>query len=233
MPTPSQEDYLKTIWLLIQRKGYARVSDIAETLGVRSASVSKMVRRLHEDGLTAFEPYRGLNLTAKGRSRGRLLVERQRVLRAWLRTIGLPDGEELDRTVEEIEHYIHSETLVHVERLVGFIQGHPEWWSAYERAARAEPEVQRISRRLKTGVKAATMADDGNGLPSAPPGSGGEAEPGTAKTGDAGAKGPGDSSSPAHLADSQDVCGENPRRADHVEPYAPEENRESGCHGPR
>lgn len=133
MPTPSQEDYLKTIWLLIQRKGYARVSDIADALGVRSASVSKMVRRLHEDGLTSFEPYRGLNLTAKGRSRGRLLVERQRVLRLWLQTVGLGDGVELDRTVEEIEHYIHPETLVHVERLVRFIEGHPDWWGLYER----------------------------------------------------------------------------------------------------
>lgn len=137
MPTPSQEDYLKAIWRLIQRKGYARVSDIAEALGVRSASVSKMVRRLHEDGLTSFEPYRGLNLTLKGRVRGRLLVERQEVLREWLRTVGLPEGEELDRTVEEIEHYIHPETLVHVERLVGYIDAHPEWWHVYE-AARAE-----------------------------------------------------------------------------------------------
>lgn len=146
MPTPSQEDYLKTIWLLIQRKGYARVSDIADTLGVRSASVSKMVRRLHEDGLTSFEPYRGLNLTATGRSRGRLLVERQRVIRLWLRTVGLHDGEELDRTVEEIEHFIHPETLVHVERLVRFIEAHPEWWAVYEQvrdaeAARAVPET--------------------------------------------------------------------------------------------
>lgn len=131
VPTPSQEDYLKTIWLLIQRKGYARVADIAETLGVRSASVSRMVRRLHEEGLTTYEPYRGLNLTHKGSARGRLLVQRQEVLRTWLGTLGVTDSEVLDRTVEAIEHYIGPDLLVHIERLLAFIEAHPAWWQTY------------------------------------------------------------------------------------------------------
>ncbi len=32
MPTPSMEDYLERIYILIEEKGYARVSDIAEAL---------------------------------------------------------------------------------------------------------------------------------------------------------------------------------------------------------
>ena len=31
MPTPSMEDYIEQIYILIERKGYARVSDIAKT----------------------------------------------------------------------------------------------------------------------------------------------------------------------------------------------------------
>ena len=34
MPTPSMEDYIEQIYILIEEKGYARVSDIAENLSV-------------------------------------------------------------------------------------------------------------------------------------------------------------------------------------------------------
>ena len=34
MPTPSMEDHIEQIYLLIENKGYARVSDIAEALSV-------------------------------------------------------------------------------------------------------------------------------------------------------------------------------------------------------
>ena len=44
MPTPSMEDYIEQIYLLIEEKGYARVSDIAENLSVHPSSVTKMVQ---------------------------------------------------------------------------------------------------------------------------------------------------------------------------------------------
>ncbi|MGB0090705.1 MAG: transcriptional regulator MntR, partial [Planifilum fulgidum] len=39
MPTPSMEDYLENIYKLINQKGYARISDIAEALEVHPSSV--------------------------------------------------------------------------------------------------------------------------------------------------------------------------------------------------
>ena len=48
MPTPSMEDYLERIYQLIEDKGYARVSDIAEHLDVHPSSVTKMVQKLDE-----------------------------------------------------------------------------------------------------------------------------------------------------------------------------------------
>ena len=46
MPTPSMEDYIEQIYILIERKGYARVSDIAENLSVHPSSVTKMVQKV-------------------------------------------------------------------------------------------------------------------------------------------------------------------------------------------
>src|SRR5699024_1757151 len=44
-PTPSMEDYIELIYNLIQTKGYARVTDLAETLEVHPSSVTKMIHQ--------------------------------------------------------------------------------------------------------------------------------------------------------------------------------------------
>lgn len=67
MPTPSMEDYIEQIYLLIENKGYARVSDIAEALSVHPSSVTKMVQKLDRNEYLIYEKYRGLILTPKGK----------------------------------------------------------------------------------------------------------------------------------------------------------------------
>ena len=44
MPTPTMEDYLERILGLIEEKGYARVSDIAEALDVHPSTVTQIGR---------------------------------------------------------------------------------------------------------------------------------------------------------------------------------------------
>jgi Mn-dependent DtxR family transcriptional regulator len=63
VPTPSMEDYLERIYKLIDEKGYARVSDIAEGLEVHPSSVTKMIQKLDKDQYLIYEKYRGLVLT--------------------------------------------------------------------------------------------------------------------------------------------------------------------------
>lgn len=67
MTTPSMEDYIEQIYMLIEEKGYARVSDIAEALAVHPSSVTKMVQKLDKDEYLIYEKYRGLILTPKGK----------------------------------------------------------------------------------------------------------------------------------------------------------------------
>ena len=49
MPTPSMEDYLEKIYQLIDKKGYARATDIAEALEVNPSSVTKMIQKLDKE----------------------------------------------------------------------------------------------------------------------------------------------------------------------------------------
>ncbi|MBC7645241.1 MAG: metal-dependent transcriptional regulator, partial [Thermoleophilia bacterium] len=64
------QDYVKAIWTAEEAAegGFAGTGVIAEYLGISSASVSGMVRRLEVDGLVVREPYRGVRLTTSGRA---------------------------------------------------------------------------------------------------------------------------------------------------------------------
>ena len=125
MPTPSMEDHIEQIYLLINNKGYARVSDIAEALSVLPSSVTKMVQKLDKDGYLIYEKYRGLTLTAKGEKLGKRLVQRHELLEQFLRLIGV-DEEQIYADVEGIEHHLSWNSINRIADLVQLIEEEPE-----------------------------------------------------------------------------------------------------------
>lgn len=131
MPRPSDpllsqsiEDYLERIYELIELKGYARVSDIADALQFTRPSVSIMVKRLDRLGFLRYEKYRGLTLTEKGREVARRIQRRHVILTEFFTLLGL-DRNVIARDVEGIEHHLSSESLEKLERLVEYWGGHP------------------------------------------------------------------------------------------------------------
>jgi Mn-dependent DtxR family transcriptional regulator len=117
MPTPSMEDYIEQIYLLIDNKGYARVSDIADALSVHPSSVTKMVQKLDKDDYLVYEKYRGLILTAKGNKIGKRLVFRHELLEQFLNIIGVKE-ENIYEDVEGIEHHLSWDSIDRIGDLV-------------------------------------------------------------------------------------------------------------------
>ncbi|ANF97539.1 MULTISPECIES: transcriptional regulator MntR [Paenibacillus] len=125
MPTPSMEDYLERIYKLIDQKGYARVSDIAEGLEVHPSSVTKMIQKLDKDEYLIYEKYRGLVLTSKGKKMGKRLVDRHQLLEDFLGIIGVnPDY--IYKDVEGIEHHLSWDSITQIETLVEYFRRDPE-----------------------------------------------------------------------------------------------------------
>src|SRR6478609_368903 len=124
MATPSMEDYLERIYKLIDEKGYARVSDIAEGLEVHPSSVTKMIQKLDKDNYLIYEKYRGLVLTNKGKKMGKRLVDRHQLLESFLKVIGVQD-ENIYRDVEGIEHHLSWDSITCIETLVEFFNREP------------------------------------------------------------------------------------------------------------
>ncbi|MEW9501842.1 transcriptional regulator MntR [Jeotgalibacillus marinus] len=125
MPTPSMEDYIEQIYLLIDNKGYARVSDIAEALSVHPSSVTKMVQKLDKDEYLVYEKYRGLVLTKKGTKIGKRLVFRHDLLEQFLLLIGVKD-ENIYNDVEGIEHHLSWNSIDRIGDVVQLLENRPE-----------------------------------------------------------------------------------------------------------
>ncbi|MEF2964476.1 transcriptional regulator MntR [Paenibacillus sp. M1] len=121
MPTPSMEDYLERIYKLIDEKGYARVSDIAEGLEVHPSSVTKMIQKLDKDEYLIYEKYRGLVLTNKGKKIGKRLVDRHELLEEFLEMIGVA-RENIYKDVEGIEHHLSWDSITCIAGLVEYFK---------------------------------------------------------------------------------------------------------------
>jgi len=140
VPTPSMEDYLEKIYKLIDEKGYARVSDIAEGLEVHPSSVTKMIQKLDKDNYLIYEKYRGLVLTNKGKKMGKRLVDRHQLLESFLTTIGVQD-ENIYQDVEGIEHHLSWDSITCIETLVEYFRRDSQRMDEL-RAVRAEMDSE-------------------------------------------------------------------------------------------
>ncbi len=78
------EDYLLAIYKYQLVYGYAKTSQIAKELGVRDATVTKVLRRLQELGLVTVSRYHGAKLTGKGREMASKVLRRHRIIEIFL-----------------------------------------------------------------------------------------------------------------------------------------------------
>jgi len=118
--TTPNEDYLERISELLDEKGYARVTDIAERLNVKPASVTMMLKKLEASGYVIREHYRGFSLTTKGLTVGNKIKKRHVILSEFLTLLGL-SKKTIELDIEGLEHSVSNETLdaleEHVEQI--------------------------------------------------------------------------------------------------------------------
>jgi DtxR family Mn-dependent transcriptional regulator len=116
------EDYSKAIFgLQAELEGPVSTTALSERLGVTPASASGMVKKLGELGLVEHQPYKGVELTAKGRRVALEVLRHHRLLEAYLASsLGVP-WDRVHDEAEVLEHVL-SEDL---EELIAAKLGHP------------------------------------------------------------------------------------------------------------
>jgi DtxR family transcriptional regulator, Mn-dependent transcriptional regulator len=100
------QDYLKAIHELGGADRLVSPNEIAAALGVRSPSVTGMLKRLAKDGFIKYESGAGARLGGRGLAEARRVVRRHRLVELFLtRVLGL-DWSEVDAEAEALEHAI-------------------------------------------------------------------------------------------------------------------------------
>ncbi|MCE5230098.1 metal-dependent transcriptional regulator [bacterium] len=125
-PTHSAAHYLTTIMHLKERMGYARVTDLAEHLGVSRGAASRAAALLKERGWIEEDPNRMLLLTDSGRDLARSVERNYLIMECFLEDIlGVP-GDIARRDACKLEHLLSGQTGQALFRLVRVLNESPK-----------------------------------------------------------------------------------------------------------
>jgi DtxR family Mn-dependent transcriptional regulator len=117
--SPSHEHYLRAIWEVRTRRGYARQTDVARELGVAPPTLSVGLKPLVARALVTHDDHRFLLLTPAGERVAREVHHRFAVLRTFLRDVlGLAEPGASDEACL-LEHGVSGATT---ERLLDLIK---------------------------------------------------------------------------------------------------------------
>ena len=106
----SAENYLETILILTERKGFVRSIDIAAELEFSKPSVSVAMKNLRENGYIEVDDLGHITLTAAGSEIAERIYERHTFLSGWLTALGV-DPKVAAEDACRIEHVISAESF--------------------------------------------------------------------------------------------------------------------------
>jgi DtxR family Mn-dependent transcriptional regulator len=125
------EDYLETIYLLVQEHGFARVKDIAKARDVKAATVSIALRKLDEAQLVNYVRREYIGLTTKGEEAARRILTRHRLLtRFFEEVLGMPAHAAGEQACA-MEHVLTDEAMDRMVRFFEFLGTCPSVLKAF------------------------------------------------------------------------------------------------------
>jgi Mn-dependent DtxR family transcriptional regulator len=110
----SAENYLESILVIKNQKGFVRSIDVANYLGVSKPSVSVAMKSFREEGYITVDENGGLDLTEKGLSIAMSVYERHEVIAKALVSLGVSEETALEDSCK-IEHVISEETFLRIK----------------------------------------------------------------------------------------------------------------------
>jgi len=112
------ENYLEAIYELSTDGNGARISDIAERLGVTKASANSAMSTLSEKGLIINEKYKEIFLTPSGREFAEFTSKKHHVIQHFLTKVLKIDIVIADRDACAIEHVISNDSIHAMQKFI-------------------------------------------------------------------------------------------------------------------
>ncbi len=121
----SMEMYLVSIARLRQGDRPVPLSSLAESLDVTTVSVNEMCRKLQDQGLLVYRPYKGAALTIEGNALANAVLRRHRLWEVFLvEKLGF-DYETAHRAACNLEHVSPNLVINRLDQFLGFPKTNP------------------------------------------------------------------------------------------------------------
>ncbi len=117
----SSENYLETIYILIQKKGSVRSIDIANELSFSKPSVSVAMKKFRADGYVNVDDCGNITLTSKGEKIAKSVYDRHTTIAKALISLGVSEKVAYEDSCK-IEHYISDETFNKIKKYIQNLQ---------------------------------------------------------------------------------------------------------------
>ncbi len=105
----STEEYLEALYTLTQDSRTATTSKLSKKLNIAPASVTEMLRKLAEQGLVNYSPYRGVTLTREGLEIAEKMTRKHRLLEKFLHDVLRIGDAKVHREACDMEHALSDE----------------------------------------------------------------------------------------------------------------------------
>ena len=116
--TNSQEEYIKTIYILLKTEKEIRVTDIAKRLEITKPSVNRAMKNLKDIKLLYYEAYGKINLTKDGEKIAKEILKREDVLKLFLNKILDIEEKQSENEAISMKHAISQETEEKLEKFI-------------------------------------------------------------------------------------------------------------------
>lgn len=113
----SAENYLETILILHNKKGYVRSIDVANELSVTKPSVSVAMKKFREDGYITVDKEGLITLTEKGYDIANRMYERHHIIAKILMLLGVSESVAYEDSCK-IEHHISDESFDRIKEFL-------------------------------------------------------------------------------------------------------------------
>jgi len=125
MASENVEDYLKSIYKLQEGGGKVSTSSLSERLGVSAPSVSEMIKKLADEGILTYAPYKGVELTADGRKKALKILRRHRLWELFLVEVLHYPWHEIHDEADRLEHFTSEKLERRLDEALGFPRQDP------------------------------------------------------------------------------------------------------------
>jgi DtxR family Mn-dependent transcriptional regulator len=114
------ENYLKIIFTNQEGSAFVKPSILAKGLGVTTAAVTEMLKKLAQEKYIVYSPYHGARLTNKGRAEGQNVVRRHRIWEMYLSKVLGFSWDEVHDEAERLEHASSDALIDRLEEVLKF-----------------------------------------------------------------------------------------------------------------